>query len=132
MLTEKTCRNIIKTTAVLELLIGLIVLLGSIVPVLFSFPAHLPSVYVFVAVSSLISIVIGAGLSSYRLWARKVLVFFAGYIIITKVMIFAGLADFTGNTISFIPVWIKDLISVLYHAVILLAFNRKDVMRLLK
>ena len=118
---------IIKAVAVIEFLIGSSTLLGLISYSLLSILRKPLSVFIFVLISSAISISIGLGLFNHKEWARKTLIFFAGYIILTKLMTFSNLLQFTGEIITFIPAGFKNSISILYHSLIVLFFNQAAV-----
>lgn len=89
---------------------------------------HKPvNLFVFVVATSWISFGIGLGLLLYKEWARMVLVFFSGCIIVIKILIFAGLMHFNGEIITFIPTDWKNLISIAYHLFIVVYFTRMQV-----
>jgi hypothetical protein len=48
------------------------------------------------------------------------LVFFSGYVVLTKLLIFAGLLELKGAIITVVPSWSKDLLSLAYHAVLII------------
>ncbi|MBD3379412.1 MAG: hypothetical protein GF408_03005 [Candidatus Omnitrophica bacterium] len=125
-------RLTIRSVAVIEVLIGLYISLSFIISSLIDPPGRPKTVYGFVIVTSLISIVIGAGLFAYKKWARRVLIFFAGYVIITKFLLVSNLVTFTGNTIEFISIGTKDIISLFYHIAILVIFNLNNIKKELK
>jgi len=127
MLTEKNSKIIIKAVAVLELLIGLSISLSFIIASLINPPGRPKTVYGFVVLTSLISIIIGIGLLKYKNWGRQFLIFFAGYVIFTKFLLFSNLVEFTGNTIKFMTINLKDVLSFIYHCCILVIFNLKAI-----
>ena len=124
---EKNSKIIIKAVAVIEILIGLSISLSFIIASLINPPGRPKTVYGFVVLTSLISIIIGVGLFRYKNWGRQFLIFFAGYVIFTKFLLFSNLVEFTGNTIKFMSINIKDILSFIYHCGILLIFNLKDI-----
>jgi hypothetical protein len=73
------------------------------------------SVYIFVVVTATISLILGIGIIFGREWAKKLLLFFSGYVILTKVLQFLGLLVFKGQIITVIPSQTKDIISIVYH-----------------
>jgi hypothetical protein len=131
-LTEKNSKIIIRVVAVIEILIGLSISLSFIIASLISPPGRPKTVYGFVVITSLISVIIGVGLFKYKNWGRQFLIFFAGYIIFTKFLLFSNLVEFTGNTIKFMAINLKDVLSFIYHCSILIIFNLKDIKKLLK
>ena len=111
----------------IEVVIGLITLLSCFVVQTWNIFGYAPkpfSVYVFVVVSAVISFVLGVGMLSYRDWARKLLIFFSGYIVLTKVMIYTKLLTFSGDILTIIPVWSKDMVSVFYHVGLIIVLIR--------
>ncbi|MBU1061826.1 MAG: hypothetical protein KJ957_03575 [Candidatus Omnitrophica bacterium] len=128
---DKRSKIIIRTIAIIEMLIGSGISLSFIITSLITPPGRPKSVYTFVIITSLISIVIGIGLFQYKNWARKLLIFFAGYVIVTKFLLFSNLVEFTGNTVKFVSINLKDFFSFIYHCSILVIFNLKDIKRAL-
>ncbi|NQT22132.1 MAG: hypothetical protein HQ579_01700 [Candidatus Omnitrophica bacterium] len=118
---------IIKTVALIELLIGSITLFSLATYPALSISRKPLNVFTFVLISSLTSILVGLGLFNYKEWARKTLIFFSGYIILTKIMIFLNLLQFTGEIVIFIPTGLKNSTSIFYHGLIVLFFNRAIV-----
>jgi hypothetical protein len=124
MMVEK---NVIRTIAFTELLIGIYTILGLIIFQFFSLAEKSPNVFIFVLLSSMASSVIGVGLFSYKQWARTVLVFFSGYVILTKILIFGNLLHFNGEILTVVPTGIKNIISVIYHIFLVIFFTRSGV-----
>ena len=129
--TEKNSEIIIRTVAIIEILIGLSISLSFIIASLIKPPGRPKTVYGFVVLTSIISIIIGIGLFRYKNWGRQFLIFFAGYVIFTKFLLFSNLVEFTGNTIKFLSINLKDVLSFVYHCSILVIFNLKDIKKLL-
>ncbi|MBN1871820.1 MAG: hypothetical protein JW800_04530 [Candidatus Omnitrophica bacterium] len=125
-------RIVIRAVAVIEIVIGLYISLSFIIASLITPPGRPKTVYGFVVVTSLISIIMGIGLYRYKNWAKQFLIFFAGYIIFTKFLLFSNLVEFTGDTINFISIDLKDVISFIYHFFILLVFNLKIIKKELR
>ena len=86
------------------------------------------NVYFFVVIASLAAITLGTGLIMDKRWARQLLVFFSGYIVLTKMMIYLGLMSMEGSLITFPPRAIIDAISSTYHILVIflltLFYNR--------
>ena len=130
-LTENNSKIIIKAVSIIEIMIGLSIPLSFITASLIYPPGRPKVLYGFVVLTSIISVVIGIGLFRFKNWGRKFLIFFAGYIIVTKFLLFANLVEFTGNTIDFMSVTSKDILSFIYHCSILVIFNLKDIRQVL-
>ena len=113
----------IKIIAFIEIIIGISTILGLLL-----FISRKPlNVFIFVLISAIISIGIGWGLLTFGNWARILLIFFSGYIILTKILMFMGLLYFNGEIISFISISLKNLISILYHAIVMIILNQKTI-----
>jgi hypothetical protein len=126
-LIEKNSKIIIRAIAIIEILIGLSISLSFIITSLINPPGRPKTVYGFVVFTSLISVIIGIGLFRYKNWGRQILIFFAGYVIFTKFLLFSNLVEFTGNTIKFMSIKLKDILSFVYHCSMLVIFNLKDI-----
>lgn len=117
----------VKIIAFIELAIGLTTFLGLVIYSSLSMSQKPFNVFIFVLLTSIVSILIGLGLLTYKDLARKAIIFFALYIILTKLMIFSNLLQFNGEIITFVPTDLKNLISIAYHSLVIIIFNRKDV-----
>ncbi|OGX17670.1 MAG: hypothetical protein A3K83_03145 [Omnitrophica WOR_2 bacterium RBG_13_44_8b] len=122
----------IRVIAFLEVLIGFTTLSSLITFQVYSVSTKPMNVFIFVLVSSLISIIIGFELMNYKNSARKALLFFSMYIVFTKLLIFANLLQFKGEIITFISGPLKNSTSLLYHSFILLLFNQPKVKEIFK
>ena len=120
-------RIIIRIVSVIEILIGSSISLSFIIASLITPPGRPKTVYGFVVATSLISVIIGIGLFRYKEWGRRILIFFAGYVIVTKFLLVTHLVTFIGNTIEFMSIQAKDILSLIYHIVILIVFNLKSI-----
>ena len=116
---------LIKIIGLTELLVGLITFIFVIIFNIFSIVQKPPGVFVFVIISAVISASIGVGILNYRNWARILLVFFSGYVIALKFLLYLGVIRFTGEIIAFLPSYLKNIISVLYHIFLIICFTRK-------
>ena len=118
---------IVAIIAGVELLIGLMTLTSLVVSFIGDFEQKPLNVFIFVFITSLISIMIGLGLFVYHPIARRVLIYFSIYIVLIKIMIFFHLLEFKGEIITFLPQGIKDTISFMYHGLIIILLNNKSV-----
>lgn len=109
-----------------EVIIGISALIGvAIVQItgIYGFSPKPINVYIFVVVSACISFILGVGILNKREWARNLLVFFSGYVLITKILKYGGLLTFNSDIISAataMPTWEKDAISFFYHSFVIL------------
>ena len=120
-------KTTIRLIAFVELLIGLSTLFGLITYSLLLISKKPLNVFIFVLLSSVISIIIGLGLLNYREWSRIFLVFFSGYVILTKILVLANVLYFKGEIITFFPGDLKNYISIIYHCFITLFFTQQTV-----
>jgi hypothetical protein len=110
-----------------EMLIGASTVTGLLASAAMAAQKKPANVFLFVLVSAAASFIIGAGLFRRKEWARMPLVFFSGYIILTKMLVFTGLMKFSGEIITFIPADLKNLISILYHFFVVVYFTRMSI-----
>lgn len=110
-----------------EVVIGLTAFISLIEAKLLFGISKPTGVFLFVAITSVISFTIGAGVLRYKLWARKLLMFFAGYIVLTKIFIFLGLLKLSPPFEVLISSSLKNIISLLYHSLIIVFLNMEEV-----
>ncbi len=112
-------RFVIRTVGIIELSIGITTVGGmSIAGGLGILHKSLP-VILFVLISSVFSATLGIGILRYREWARALVVFFSGYVILTKILIWAGLMRFSDGALTTIPPAASQCISILYHGLVI-------------
>ena len=116
--------NIIAAT---ELLIGMVTITGLFLSPAASFPEKPLNVFVFVLATAITSSAIGLGIFKRWRWAWLLLVFFSGYIVLTKALLLSGLMIFTGEIITFIPMDVKNFISIGYHGFIVAYFTGRRI-----
>jgi len=87
------------------------------------------NVLVFVVLSSLISALLGAGVLIRQEYSRKLFIFFAGWIILSKILIFAKIIFLNGALETTIPSGLKGIISIFYHSLLICYFIRPSVRR---
>lgn len=119
----------IKIFAFIELLIGLSTFISLIACAALSISKKPLNVFIFVIASATISAILGVGIINYKERARVILVFFSGYIVLTKILVIAGLLQLCCDIITFIPVHLKNGTSIIYHLFIALFFTRQNVKR---
>ena len=124
--------RIVKIIGYIELLIGLITAASLIVFSSLSISEKPLNVFIFVITSSIVSILLGLGLLDYQEWARQLIIFFSGYVIITKILILFELLYFSGEIITVVPAELKNCLSLLYHSWVILFFNQKQLNKIFK
>jgi len=117
----------IELAGFIELIVGLSTLLFVALFNFFSIVEKPLGVLAFVIISALISASIGYGILNFKNWARTLLVFFSGYVILVKILIYLGVMEFSGQIITTPPPYIKDLISFLYHGFLIVFFMQPKV-----
>ena len=85
------------------------------------------NVFLFIIITSIISFGLGIGILTSNRHARHMLLFFAVMIILSKILIFAGIISLAGALESNIPDQIINTLSMFYHAAILIYFNTPKV-----
>ena len=123
---EKTkVRNIINLVAFIEVAIGTATMSGLIASVIFALPKKPANIFMFVFISATISVSLGVGLFLKRNWPRRLLIFFSGWVILTKILVFMGILHFSGELLVVVSNSIKNTFSIIYHATIVLLLNQK-------
>lgn len=116
--------------AFVEMAIGSITIGGLSLAVVF-LPSQKPfNVFVFVLGSAITSALLGLGLLTYSNLVRRLLIFFSGYVILTKILVFAGILHFTGELVTFVSSPVKNAVSILYHTFVILTLNSGLVKKL--
>lgn len=119
---------LIELVGFIELIIGLATLLFVVLFDIFSIVDKPFSVFVFVVISAAISASIGFGILNLKNWARKALVYFSGYVIFIKVMLFLGVITFSAGIITVPPTHSRNIISMLYHIALIIFFTNAEIM----
>lgn len=81
------------------------------------------NVLIFVIISGLISTSLGIGVILRSHYFRKLIMFFAGWIILSKILVFGGIITLNGQLETFIPTGLKNIISMIYHTSIIFYFH---------
>lgn len=120
-------KNVIVAIGITEVLIGSVTPLASIISWTLALYNKPLAVTIFVISASLVSLSLGIGLLRFRAWARKLIIFFAGYILLTKVLILSGIIMLSGALETSVSPEIKNSISIIYHIFIIVFFARHAV-----
>jgi len=130
MFSEKIgAKTVILAIAWIELAIGGATLAGVAWASVFSFSEKPLNILVFVSASSVISILLGAGLLRMDNRARRLLMFFSGWVILTKLLAGIGVLEFSGELIKYVSDPLKNAISVIYHAAVIFLLNSETFKR---
>jgi uncharacterized membrane protein (DUF4010 family) len=108
----------------IEIAIGSITLISTLVSFFIGKSTKPPQVLVFVLITSAVSLCLGIGILRRSLLSYHLLIFFAIIIIFSKVLIFAKIISLTGDLETSLPPPFKNAISLLYHSLLIWYFTR--------
>jgi len=111
----------------IEILIGTTTFIAVTLSLFRGASAKPAEVLVFVLVTACISTGLGIGILSRRLSALRLLLFFSCVIILSKALIFAKIITLNGALETAFPSSVKNIISVVYHALVVVYFTSKPV-----
>lgn len=110
-----------------EIAIGAVTLTAMAWSIAAKTPQKPANVLIFVIISSLISSGLGAGLLLRWHYARKLLIFFAGWVILSKILVFAKIIFLCCELETTITPVFKNIISILYHALLIFCLHQPSV-----
>jgi hypothetical protein len=113
--------------AIIEIFIGLLTLAAVILSLAQGKSTKSLEVLVFVLITAIISNGLGWGILRYKLLAYRLLLYFSSIIILSKILIFAKIITLNGALETTLPSSLKNIISVLYHSLLILYFTRKSI-----
>ena len=119
--------KLIRLIAVTECLIGFVVILGLSAHPVFAPSTHPLRVFAFDFITAVIAISLGLGLFLLKESARKVLVYFSGYIVMEKILTFMGVISLSGKVLTEFFGISVNIVSLIYHGVIVWFFTRNPV-----
>ena len=117
----------IKLFAFIEIIIGSITMATVTLSLIQGRSLKPPEVVVFVLVTSVISFGLGIGLLRYNLTSYHLLLYFSSIIVLSKILIFAKIITLSGALETTVPDSAKNIISILYHSVLIFYFTRQPV-----
>ena len=129
-------KNILKRTrpllliGIIEILVGGITLLATLATLLFSSTPKTPNVLCFVVITSIISTLLGIGIIRIHKTAYELLIYFSSVILLSKLLIFMNIIQLNGNLETSIPSSFKNLLSLVYHATIIVYLKRSDIRKI--
>ncbi|MFH1201710.1 MAG: hypothetical protein V1674_02315 [Candidatus Omnitrophota bacterium] len=116
-------KKIVNLFAFIEIFIGGITLSSVIAGLVTSNSTKPLNVLIFVVCTSIISFFLGVGLLIRNPQAYHIILYFAFAIIVTKILIFTHIITLHGALETNIPASFKNLVSLIYHSLILVFFN---------
>jgi len=84
-------------------------------------------VLIFVLITAITSAVLGLGILRRNLRCYRILVFFSLVVILSKILIFAKIVTLNGALETTVPADLKNIISLIYHSLLIFYFTRKSV-----
>ena len=116
--------------AFIEIFIGTLTLLAVVASLIqgrFTKPLE---VVIFVLTTAIIAIGLGIGVLCRNLTSYNLLIYFSSIIILSKILIFGKIIVLNGALETSIPTSIKNIISVLYHSLLIFYFKQKPIREL--
>ncbi len=111
--------NTITIIGTIEILIGGLTFVSTVIASIFSIGHKTPNVFVFVLLTSVMSTLIGIGLLRQNRLAYQALLYFSSVIVLSKVLIFTDIIYLNGALETHIPGSFKNLVSIIYHAAVI-------------
>jgi hypothetical protein len=112
---------------VIEIIIGCVTLLGLMLSLFLGRSAKPPEVLIFVLTTAAISFGLGIGILRRSLTSYHLVIFFSTVVILSKILIFAKIISLSGALETTIPPPVKNLVSVIYHCLLIFYFTRPSV-----
>jgi len=116
--------------AIIEICIGLVTFTAVGMSVVGGWNPKPLNVLIFVSITSILSFTLGVGLLWLNKTAYKILLFLAGFVILSKVLIFAKLIHLNGALVPVFNPNLKNLISIIYHSLLCWYLNKKNIKEL--
>jgi len=129
MTPKKTPKGLL-VFALIEIILGLITILGVSLSVLLKFNTKPANILAFVYVTSILSLWLGVGLLNFNPKSYELLIFLAGVVILSKVLIFTKIIHLNGALETKIPSDFKNFVSIIYHSALLWYLNLENVKKL--
>lgn len=111
----------------IEICLGAVTFIAVSASVLLGESLKPPAVVTFVLVSACLSLWLGAGVIRRALVPYRALLFFCAVIILSKILIFAKVISLHGALETTIPSSLKNAISLLYHAAVIVFLRNSKV-----
>ncbi len=118
------------TFACIEISIGLITILGVSLSIFLEFNTKPTNILAFVYVTSILSLCLGVGLLNFNPKSYELLIFLAGVVILSKVLIFSKIIYLDGALETAVPSNFKNISSIAYHSALLWYLNLSNVKKL--
>ena len=113
-----------------EVLIGSITLFAVTLSIMQGKSSKPLEVLVFVSASAILSVVLGLGILRFNLTCYRFLLYFSSVIIFSKILIFAKVITLSGSVETSIPADLKNVVSILYHSLLIFYLTCRRAKRL--
>jgi len=113
--------------ALIEISIGTTTFISILISLIAQTSRKPLNVLVFVMLASLISLFIGLGLLFKSRLCLTLLLYFSFSIILSKILIFSKIIYLAGALETNIPEPIKNIVSLVYHSLIIWYFHQKQI-----
>ena len=117
--------------AIIEICIGLVTFTAVGMSVVGGWNPKPLNVLIFVSITSALSFGLGAGLLWLNKTAYKILLYLVGFVILSKILIFAKIIHLNGALVPVNPN-VKNLISIIYHSLLCWYLNTSKIKKLFK
>jgi len=111
----------------IEILIGFVTLSTITYTLILGLNTKPINVLVFVYVTSFFSLILGIGLLKLNKLAHELLLYFAGVIILSKILVIIEIIHLNGALETNVDPNIKNAISILYHLSLWCYLNKKGI-----
>jgi hypothetical protein len=112
---------------VIEIVIGGVTLLANIGSLMLGQNPKTFNVLIFILITGCASTLIGAGLLKLNKTAYRLLLYFSSVIVLSKLLIFAGIIELNGALETQVPAFWKRLISISYHSFLFIYLLRPEI-----
>lgn len=110
-----------------EIIIGLVTLIAIGISLFIGKSQKPLEVFIFVLVTSGLSLSLGMGVLKRNLTSYHLLLFFSVTVIFSKILIFAKIISLSGALETTIPAPTKNIISIIYHSLLIWYFTQPSI-----
>lgn len=110
-----------------EIVIGSVTVLFNLMAWSLAASTKSPNVLIFVVTTGIISILIGFGVLNFKKLAYQLLLYFSSVIILSKLLIFAGILQLNGALETTIPAPLKNMVSIVYHGFVIVYLSKRGI-----
>jgi len=111
----------------IEIAIGAITLIALIASLILGKSTKPPQIFIFVLATSILSLGLGIGIIKGNLQSLRLLLYFASVIALSKILILAQVITLSGEIETTLPAPLKNIVSLVYHGLLIWYFIRKRI-----